>query len=160
LLEGPDEARREEVMTQQTSDMFTEFDRIRERMAEAWQQVLGPAGASRFCPPVIEPPTDVYETKETVVVVMDLAGIADEEVEILVEGRNLTIHGERTPLQGRSGRLYSQIEICCGPFERSLSLPAEVDPDDVKVSYRNGFFEISLPKAKRPVSRQIRIVAR
>ncbi|MFQ6019707.1 MAG: Hsp20/alpha crystallin family protein [Dehalococcoidia bacterium] len=147
-------------MTQRTSDIFSEFDRIRERMAEAWRQVLGPPGAPRYCAPIIEPYTDVYETKDKVVVVMELAGIADEELEIIVDGRNLIIHGQRPALQGEPNRLYSQMEICCGPFERNLFLPADVDPDGIKASYQNGFFEIALPKVKRQISRQVRVVAR
>lgn len=147
-------------MTLRASDIFSEYDRIRERMAEAWRQVIGPPGAPRFYPPLIEPATDVYETDEDVIVILELAGIADQEVEILVDGRDLTVRGERAALQGRPGRLYSQMEICFGPFERALLLPSEVEPDAARASYRDGFLEIVLPKAKRQVTRQVRIVAR
>ena len=148
-------------MTQRTSDIFTEFERrIHDRMAQAWRQMIGPPGAPHFCPPAIEPTADVYETNDEVVVVVELAGIADQEVEIIVEGRQLTVCGERTPVPGRAGRLYSQMEICFGPFERTLSLPKDVDPDGAKTNYHDGFLEIVLPKVKRQVSRQVRIVAR
>lgn len=148
-------------MTQRASDIFTDFEkRIRDRMAEAWRQVVGLPGAPGFCSPVIEPAADVYETADEVVVVVELAGIADQEVEIIVEGRALTVRGERAPVPGRPGRLYSQMEVCFGPFERTLSLPKDVDPDGAKTSYHDGFLEIALPKVKRQVSRQVRIVAR
>jgi HSP20 family protein len=147
-------------MTQHASDIFSEFSRINERMAQAWRVVIGPPGGPHFCLPVIEPAADVYETNDDVVVVVELAGIADQEVEIIINGRDFTVRGERAALQGQPGRLYAQMEICFGPFERSLLLPTEVDPDGAKASYHDGFLQITFPKVKRQVSRQVRIVAR
>ncbi len=147
-------------MTQRAADIFAEFDRIKVRMTQIWQQALGPPGAPRFCPPLLEPAVDVYETAEQVVVLVELAGIAEQEVEISVEGRSFTLRGERAPRPGHPGRLYSQMEICFGPFERLLTLPAEVDADGTKAHYGDGFLEITLPKARRQVSRQVRITPR
>ena len=55
-------------MMTSTDDIFSEFEGIRRRMEKTWQQVLGPAGSPRFSPPVLEPPADIYETAESVVV--------------------------------------------------------------------------------------------
>lgn len=147
-------------MSQRTSDLFTEFERIRERMEQAWRQVIGPPGAPRFCSPIIEPSVDVYETDDEVVVAVELAGISDAEVELEVDGKTLVLRGERRPPSGRPRRLYSQMEICHGPFQRELLLPADVDPDAARVSYNAGMLEIVLPKVGRKLSRQVRIVAR
>jgi len=147
-------------MSQRTSDAFSQFERIRERMEQAWRQVIGPPGALRFCAPVIEPSVDVYETEDEVVVVVEIAGIADEEVAVDVDGRALILWGERRPSGGRPGRLYSQMEICHGPFQRDILLPAEVSPDGARASYEAGMLEIVLPKVGRELRRQVRIVAR
>ena len=144
-------------MKDPADDIFAEFER---RIERAWRQIVGPPGSPRFCPPVIEPPADVYETEENVVVVVEMAGINEQEVEIAMEGNSLTVRGEREDRQGHLGRLYSQMEICCGPFERTLSLPALVDADQAMASYNDGFLEIILPKVKRQVSRQVRITVR
>ena len=147
-------------MTQRTSDIFSEFERIRERMEQAWRQVIGPPGAPRFCSPVIEPSVDVYETDDEVVVMVEIAGISDEEVEIEVDGRTLLLRGQRKARPGRPHRLYSQMEISHGPFQRELLLPSEVDPDSIHASYEDGMLEIVLPKVGRKLSRQVTIVAR
>ena len=76
-------------MKQRTTDIFSDFERIRERMEQAWRQVLGPPGAPRFCSPLIEPSIDVYETDDEVVVVTEIAGISEEEVKIVVDGKML-----------------------------------------------------------------------
>ena len=145
-------------MKQRTADMFSDFERIRERMAQAWQQVLGPPGSPRFCAPIIEPSVDVYETDREVVVVTEIAGIGEEEVEIVVDGRVLILSGERKPSAGRPGRLYSQMEICHGPFRRELILPSEVNPDSARIGYSHGMLEIVLPKVTRRVNQHVRLV--
>jgi HSP20 family protein len=138
-------------------DIFSEFEGVRQRMERTWQQMLGPPGSPRFRRPVIEPPADVYETAESVVVLVEIAGINNQELEISVEGTTLIIRGQREDRQRHPRRLYTQMEICCGPFERTLSLPAEVDPSKATATYDDGFLEIILPKVKRQVNRYVRI---
>jgi HSP20 family protein len=138
-------------------DVFSELEGVRQRMQKTWQQMLGPPGSPRFRPPVIEPPADVYETAESVVVVVEIAGINDQEVEISVDDNTLTIRGLREDRQRHSKRLYTQMEINCGPFERILSLPAEVDASKATATYDDGFLEIVLPKVKRQINRYVRI---
>jgi HSP20 family protein len=147
-------------MKEPTADIFTDFERIRERMEQAWRQVLGPPGSLRFCPPLIEPAVDVYETEREVVVVMEMAGILEGEVEIVVDGRKMVISGERRPSARRPGRIYSQMEICHGPFRRELLLPAAVAPDKARVEYSRGMLEIALPKVRRRAGRPVKIVIR
>lgn len=147
-------------MKERTADIFADFERIRERMEQAWRQVLGPPGAPRFCLPVIEPAVDVYETEQEVVVVAEIAGISEGEVEITVDGRTLSLSGERKPNPGRPGRLYSQMEICHGPFRRELLLPADVNPDEARVEYSRGMLEIVLPKVRRHKGHSVRITVR
>jgi len=144
-------------MMTSTNDIFSEFEGIRRRMEKTWRQVLGPPGSPRFSPPVLEPPADIYETAESVVVVVEIAGIKDQDVEISVEGNTLTIRGQREDRQRHPRRLYTQMEICCGPFQRILTLPAEVDADKATAIYDEGFLEVVLPKVKRQVNRQVRI---
>ena len=147
-------------MKQQTTDIFSDFERIRERMEQAWRQVLGPPGAPRFSSPLIEPSVDVYETDDEVVVVAEISGISEEEVEIVVDGKVLVLSGERKPGIGRPGRLYSQMEICHGPFRRELLLPAEVNPDEARAGYAQGMLEIVLPKVARHISQRVKFVVR
>lgn len=140
------------------TDIFADFERIRERMEQAWRQVLGPPGAPRFSAPLIEVSVDVYETEREVVVLAEIAGISEGEVEIVVDGKVLILSGERKPGTGRPGRLYSQMEICHGPFRRELLLPSEVDPDEAQARYSQGMLEIVLPKVSRRIHRQVKFV--
>jgi HSP20 family protein len=146
------------VTKERATDLFSDFERIRERMEQAWQQVLGPPGAPRFSAPLIDIAVDVYETDDEVIVAAEIAGISEEEVEIVVDGKVLILSGERNPASSQPGRLYSQMEVCHGPFRRELVLPADVDPDRARATYAQGMLEIVLPKAPRKVSRNVKIV--
>ena len=147
-------------MNRRTADIFSHFELIHERIDQARRQVIGPPGGSRFCVPYMEPAIDVYETDGEVVVVVEIAGISGQEVTLELTGRSLFLRGERRPLPGRPQRLYSQMEICHGAFQRELQLPADVDAEKAQTAYGDGIFEVVLPKAAQGVGRQLRVVAR
>lgn len=147
-------------MTQKAADIFSQFEHIRERMQQAYQHVLGGPGSPGFCAPYMEPAADVYETQDAVVVVVEIAGISGEEIELEVDGRALVITGQRRPLPGKPNRTYSQMEIAHGPFRRDLLLPSEVDAESASAVYKDGVFEVVLPKTGPHGNRHLRIVAR
>ena len=142
------------------ADSFTDFEKlISDRMERAYQRLLGvPPGNSRFCAPYMEPPVDVYHTDSEVVVLMEIAGIAGEEVELRIEGSTLIIRGERHDIPGPRNRTYSQMEIAHGPFQREVLLPAPVNPDESQAVYKNGILQITLPRTATVVGTQLRIV--
>lgn len=147
-------------MTRNATDIFSQFEHIRERMEQAYKRVLGGPGSPGFCPPYMEPAADVYETDDTVIVLLEIAGVSGEEIELEIEGRALTIRGVRKPLSGRPGRIYHQMEIAHGAFQRDLLLPSEVDAERASASYQQGILEIVLPKATPSRNRQFWITAR
>ncbi len=147
-------------MTRKTADMFSQFEHIRERMEKAYRQVLGGPGNPGFCAPYMEPAADVYETPEEVIVLIEIAAISGEEIDLELEGRNLLIQGQRRPLRGKPQRSYSQMEIAHGAFRRELLLPSEVDAEKAVAAYRDGILEVVLPKAGPHENRHLRIVAR
>jgi HSP20 family protein len=149
-------------MAKRTAEPFTAFEqRIRDQMEKAYQRVFGNApGSPGFCIPYMEPPVDVYQTETEVVVVMEMAGISEEEIEVEVDGRSMAIRGERKPLRGRPGRSYSQMEIAHGSFQRELLLPAEVNAEEMQAVYSGGILEITLPKAAPAPGRHLRIIVR
>ncbi len=67
---------------------FLEFERLRGQVDHMWRRLAGGhPGRPGFCLPVLEPPADVFETADQVVVVAEIAGIGEEEVEVEVVGR-------------------------------------------------------------------------
>ncbi len=139
-------------------DWSAHFSSINREMERLLDHIGGSKPpAARFCPTMLEPAVDVYETMEEVVVVLDLAGLQDGDVELVVDGTNLTIRGERRDQRLGNPRTYHYMEICYGPFDRSLVLPCLVDADGAKASYRGGLLEVVLPKSQEAKSRRIPI---
>ncbi len=147
-------------MSKRTTDIFSQSEHIRERIEQAYRRVIGAPGSPRFSVPFMEPAVDVYETDDAVVIVMEIAGIAEEEIELEVDGASLILKGCRTSAREGPRRAYSQMEICDGPFQRELLLPADVNAEGATAIYRDGMLEISLPKAAPTLSRQLKIVVR
>jgi HSP20 family protein len=143
-----------------SADIFSQFEQIHERLEQAYRRLTGGPGRPAFCQPYIEPPVDVYETDTEVVVLVEMAGIGGEEIQLEIEGRVLALQGQRPALRGPQHRTYSQMEIANGPFRREMVLPAEVNVEQASVTYRDGILEVVLPKARPAGNHQLRIVAR
>lgn len=92
------------------------------------------------------PPTDVYESNERLIVVVEMAGMRDSDFNVVLQAQRLIISGVRqrfTPADSA----YHQLEIPFGEFRTEVSLPWPVARDDVSASYRDGFLRIELPHA-------------
>lgn len=91
------------------------------------------------------PPTDLYETADAVVVVVDIAGMAPDEFTIEFADGVLTIAGERPARRGER-RHYHAMEVQAGSFERRLRLPVPVDPGSMQATYVSGMLEVRLTR--------------
>jgi HSP20 family protein len=104
-----------------------------------------------------KPVCDIYECTDHFSVVVDLAGVDEEKVEVMLHGRLLTIRGNRKQFRPASMSNTYMIEINYGDFERIIELPVDVDPDATRAIYRRGFLEIILPKVEGGGSRGVDI---
>jgi HSP20 family protein len=94
---------------------------------------------------VWSPPTDAYETEEAYVVRVEIAGMREDDFEILLEGNTLLISGSRPDLTER--RAYQQMEIHFGKFSTALNLSGPVNIEQARAEYKDGFLTVVLPKA-------------
>jgi HSP20 family protein len=92
------------------------------------------------------PPTDVYETEESYVVRVEVAGMRDEDFEVTIENNSLLVSGIRPDTSER--RAFHQMEIRFGKFATAVGLPNPVDVDGSLAEYSDGFLTITLPKTK------------
>ena len=90
------------------------------------------------------PPTDVYETEESCVIKVEIAGVRDEDFEVAFENNILMIRGNRPDFNER--RAYHQMEIRFGRFEIAVEIPVVVDIEKAQAEYKDGFLVIILPK--------------
>ena len=98
-----------------------------------------------------QPPTDVYETEENIVVLMEIPGVKPEQLDVTLTSEVLQVRGSRAdPGAGQKLRV-TQMEIHYGLFERRVRLHRPIDRDQASVHYRDGFLEVTLPKASQAV---------
>lgn len=95
---------------------------------------------------VWEPPTDVYETEEAIVVRVEIAGMSEAEFKISFEGRFLFVQGVRSDTG--EPRAYHQVEIRFGEFMSLVEILHPVESDAIQAEYEDGFLRVLLPKAK------------
>jgi len=96
------------------------------------------------------PAADAYYENHTreIVVRFDLAGMTMSDIELLVDRRELVVRGERA-FPTREGRVYQQVEMDYGPFERRVRLMVDVDPEVTTATYEAGVLEVRLTLADR-----------
>ena len=113
----------------------------------------------RFAPKTWQPAIDVYDTDGEVVVLVELAGVKEAEIEVIVNNGVLTIRGERKDIKQGIKRTYSQMEILWGPFERDIALSANMNVDQIEAFYEAGILEVILPKLGEEKARRVDIRA-
>lgn len=95
------------------------------------------------------PSADIYENERQVVILVDIAGVNPDQVNIRVEDRSIVITGERpTPSPGGVVRIH-QMEIDSGFFKRRIALPGPVDFEKSQSTYKSGLLRIEIPKKQR-----------
>jgi HSP20 family protein len=105
------------------------------------------------------PATDVVEDGDSYVLRSDLPGLSEDDVNIEVEDRVLTISGERKSEHESEQNGYRRVERSFGSFRRSLTLPEGVDADAVSASFDKGVLEIRIPKPEQRKPRKVTITA-
>jgi len=102
------------------------------------------------------PPINVFGQGDDFVAIAELPGIRREDVDIKVKGRQIRISGNKAVSYGEGASLHRR-ERRSGHFDRTLSIPVEIDSDRVKAEYRNGVLALFLPRAERDKPRSIAI---
>lgn len=105
-------------------------------------------------PHVWQPPTDVFELDDRMIVMVEIGGMRDGEFNVVLQDRRLTISGVRTPAV-HERMAYHQIEVRYGEFRTEVSLPWPVNREAVSALYRDGFLRVELPHAR---NQQVQIV--
>ncbi len=135
-------------------DLKNEIDEL---FGDLWQ-VSRLSGRRRAFRPEVD--SFVSDDPPTFTVVVGLAGIDPDQVNVTATKGVLVISGERRR-QPCEGRVYQQIEIEYGPFERLVQLPGDVDLARAEAHYDRGLLTIEIPiaakaEAAQPVPIQIR----
>jgi HSP20 family protein len=121
------------------------------------QEVQAQSGAERTrTGRVYKPAVDIYETRESVVVVADMPGVDENSVEVTLESNVLTVRGRVEPhYPAGYNLLYAEYGI--GDYERSFTISNEIDWEHIEGTVHNGVLTLTLPKVGPAKARTISV---
>lgn len=137
--------------------MSREMDRLFETIAPAFNAASG-LGSQRG-KGLSAPPLNLLQDDANLYAELELPGVAPENVEILAQGDTLTIKGSRRIAHDERTKQVIRSERVGGSFERTMTLPVEVDSDKVSATLKDGVLTITLPKAQAVLPRKIAVNA-
>ena len=105
---------------------------------------------------LFNPPIDIYETPDGLVLYADLPGVDSEGLDLQVQDNRLTLFGRVTSYSPQPAQLLHQ-EYHVGDFLRSFILSDEVDHDRIQAKLTNGVLRVELPRAPRAKPRRIEV---
>jgi HSP20 family protein len=104
------------------------------------------------------PQIDIFEEPDAFVLKADIPGLEKDDVAINIEGRTLTISGDkRESKREKSKGNYYHLERSFGSFNRCFTLPSNIDEKKIEAHYKNGVLELTLKKTKEFVSKVIEV---
>ena len=118
-------------------------------------------GLSREDRPVFQPPIDIYETAEGLVLEADLPGVRPDDLELQVQDNRLTLFGRVTTpeLAGAAAGPLIHSEYAVGDYLRSFILSADVDHERITANLTGGVLRVTLPRIDRGQPRRIAITS-
>ena len=145
-----------------------DFVLLRDAMRQMLQDSFVPSGGSRFAwgagsGAIAWPlPLDLYATPDEAVVIAAVPGMSPENLEITYTDNTLTLSGSVPSAteseQGKDATWYLR-ELWSGQFQRTVTLPFEVDASKAEASFEHGIVRITLPKAEWAKPHKIAIKA-
>jgi HSP20 family protein len=140
-------------------DPFKEVATLQERMNRMFDDVWGRGRRAdeEFISGGWVPPVDVRETKDSLEIAAELPGVDPKNVEVSVENGVLTLKGNRIFEKATEGETYHRVERAYGVFERSFTLPTNVDAERIQAAYRHGILHLSVPKREEAKPKAISI---
>jgi HSP20 family protein len=136
-------------------DPFREVVALQNRMNSLFREFNendNPLTTASFVPAV-----DIYEDPKKVVLKLEVPGMEEKDLDILVENNTLTVKGERKFEKDEKEENFHRIERRYGSFYRSFTLPSTVDTENVTAVYTAGILKLELNKKPEAQPKQIKV---
>ncbi|HEX2888326.1 Hsp20/alpha crystallin family protein [Vineibacter terrae] len=102
------------------------------------------------------PPLNVFRKDDDAVVIIELPGVKKTDVDIQAKGSTIRISGTRTIEFPQKAGIHRRERIA-GRFDRAITIPFEVNVEEVKAEYRDGILALFLPRAEQDKPRSIKL---
>jgi len=120
------------------------FIRLMPNPAAGWPRLAADGSAARK--PEWSPSSDISESDKEYTIRIDLPAVRKEDVKVTLDQGAISISGERKQHSEDKGERFHRVESFYGNFERSFSLPEDVDTDAVSCDSKDGILTVHIPK--------------
>ena len=110
----------------------------------------GPSGGGAY------PPLNVFRKGDDLVIVTEVPGIRKDDLQIQVKGNTIRIAGTKSVQHAERASLHRR-ERMAGTFDRTVTVPVQIDAENVRAECRDGILALYLPRAERDKPRSIAI---
>lgn len=142
--------------------MLVEFERLQRGMDDLFEAMTGPrsrSGGPLWRQARLFPLLNVTRSEDRFIVTAEIPGMKTDDLELKVEGDTVALKGERKAYELGNEESFHRRERASGTFQRSLTLPARIDAQQVQAMYKNGVLRITLPIEKASLPKPIPITA-
>ena len=108
----------------------------------------------------LEPAAEVSESDGDVTVKLEVPGVEKDQLHVSVTEDEVTVHGETRKETEEKKKNYYRQEIRYGAFQRTITVPADVDPAKASAELKQGILRITLPKAEQAKARRVDVSVR
>jgi HSP20 family protein len=102
------------------------------------------------------PPINVFQQGDNLLAVLEVPGVAKSDLEIQAKGNAIRISGKKT-ISYPDGVSVHRRERSAGRFDRTLTVPMQIDADAIKAEYRDGVLALLIPRAESDKPRTVPI---
>jgi HSP20 family protein len=102
------------------------------------------------------PPINVFQQGDDIVAIIELPGVDKNDLQIQAKENTIRIAGKKA-VDLPEGVSVHRRERIFGEFDRTISLPIQLDPDGIKAEYQDGILALFLPRSARDKPRSIKI---
>ena len=102
------------------------------------------------------PPINIFQQGDDFVAVIELPGVDKNDLQIEAKQNTIRISGKKTITQDQGASVHRR-ERVSGTFDRTISVPVQIDADSIRAEYRVGVLALFIPRAERDKPRTIKI---
>lgn len=140
---------------------MTDFVSLREAMDRLFEDsFIRPTTWTGLAAGQIAVPVDLWETNDAYHLRADLPGLTPDTIDINVTADTVAFAGETKAQSDVASDGWLRQERRVGKFQRSFTLPVQIDPNKVQASFEHGVLDLVLPKADQVKPRSIKVNAK
>lgn len=102
------------------------------------------------------PPINIFQQRDDFIAIIELPGIEKNDLQIEAKENTIRLSGKKAPAYGEKASVHRR-ERLFGVFDRTISLPVQIDADGIRAEYNDGLLALFIPRAASEKPRKIKI---